>query len=81
MSVPPSSPESIPPLALPQALPDPLDTGQYYLSLRTEVKEYSPQKNLKLIGETLPSKFPCLLAVGGDESDEFRRQGEEFHQV
>ena len=48
---------------------------------RAEVREFSPQKNLDLIKKKLPSRFPCLLAVGGDESDEFKRQGEEFHKV
>lgn len=44
-----------------------------------EVSEFSPLKCLERL--KLPLEFPCLMAVGGDESDEFQRQGEEFHQV
>lgn len=48
---------------------------------RNEVRDYSPQGNLELIGRKIPAGFPCLMAVGENESDEFKRQGEEFHQV
>ena len=52
-----------------------------YLNFRRDVSDHSPQKNLEQIRRTLPSRFPCLMAVGGNESDEFQRQGEEFHKV
>lgn len=46
-----------------------------------EVLSYSPQKNLEQIKASLPVSFPCFVVVGGEESDEFQRQMEEFHQV
>ena len=52
-----------------------------FFTHRDEVQDYSPLKNLELIGTRLPAHFPCLMAVGSDESEEFHRQGEEFHQV
>lgn len=48
---------------------------------RSEVSEYSPQKNLEKLATKLPAGFPCLMAIGEYESDEFKRQGDEFHEV
>lgn len=48
---------------------------------RKETADYSPQNNLRLLEARLSPGFPCLIAIGKEESDEFHRQGEEFHQV
>ena len=64
--------------------PNPLTAFQILLLIcliREEVLEWSPQKNLELIRERLPSQFPCMMAMGKYESDEYHRQGEEFHKV
>ena len=50
-------------------------------SCREEVAQFSPQRNLDLIGQKLPCDFPCLMAIGEHESDEFHRQGQQFHQA
>lgn len=58
-----------------------LKKKKFFFSSRYEIQFFSPQKNLEQIRARLPVQFPCLVAVGGDESDEFRRQTDEFHQV
>ena len=51
------------------------------LICRTQIAEFSPQRNLEQIKEKLPPGFSCLVSVGEYESAEFKRQGEEFHKV
>ncbi|XP_064396207.1 kynurenine formamidase-like isoform X2 [Halichondria panicea] len=46
----------------------------------SEVMEYSPQRNIPQLKANVCAELHCLLCYGEQESPEFKRQSQEFHQ-